>query len=258
MRFVRYLLGQRLHHGLLHLEDGIIERLEGSLFDAASFSGERDPIGSVKLVAPIDPPRIFGVGLNYAAHAKEAGQPNPSFPMLFMKPPTAVIGPDEAIVYPRQGKRVDFECELAVVIGRQARRIPQAQALEAVFGYTCANDVSERSIQFAEMKTGTMVIGKAFDTFCPLGPAIVTDIDPGNLAITTRLNGETRQKSHTSDLIFSVAEIVAYLSDAITLLPGDVILTGTPAGIGPMQPGDVVEIEIEKIGVLRNTVVADR
>jgi len=256
MKFVRYRADARQHYGRLH-DDGTIERLKGSPLESSAPSGERDRLAAVKLLAPVDPPRVFGVGLNYAAHAREAGQPVPQFPMLFMKPPTAVIGPEDPIVYPRQGKRVDYECELAVVIGRKVRRIPEAQALEAVFGYTCANDVSERSIQFAEMKTGSMVIGKSFDSFCPLGPVIATGISPGNLDISTRLNGETKQKSNTSDLIFGVAKLVAYLSDAITLLPGDVIITGTPAGIGPMQAGDTVEIEIEKIGVLRNPVTAE-
>jgi 2-keto-4-pentenoate hydratase/2-oxohepta-3-ene-1,7-dioic acid hydratase in catechol pathway len=256
MKFVRYRAEGRVHHGRLH-DDGTIERLVGPALETQRASGERDQLAKVKIVAPVDPPRVFGVGLNYAPHAKEAGQPVPQFPMLFMKPPTAVIGPEEPIVYPRQGKRVDYECELAVVIGRKVRRVPEAGALDVVFGYTCANDVSERSIQFAEMKTGTMVIGKSFDTFCPLGPAIVTGIDPGHLDIATRLNGEVKQQSNTADLIFGVAKLVAYLSAAITLLPGDVIITGTPAGIGPMQPGDVVEIDIQHIGVLRNPVVAE-
>lgn len=256
MKFVRYRAEGRVHHGRLH-DDGTIERLVGSPLETQTPSGERDHLPKVKLLAPIDPPRVFGVGLNYALHAKEAGQPVPEFPMLFMKPPTAVIGPEDPIVYPRQGKRVDYECELAVVIGRKVRRVRESQALDAVLGYTCANDVSERSIQFAEMKMGSMVIGKSFDTFCPLGPAIVTGIDSGHLDIATRLNGVVKQKSNTSDLIFGVARLVAYLSEAITLLPGDVIITGTPAGIGPMQPGDVVEIEIQHLGVLRNPVVAE-
>ena len=174
-----------------------------------------------------------------------------------MKPSTAVIGPEEPIIYPTQGEEVHYECELAVVIGKPARRVPKSQALDYVLGYTCGNDVSERTIQFAEMKTGCMLIGKGFDTFCPLGPCITTDLDPTNLDLSTRLNGEIRQDANTSDLIFPVADLVAYISEAFTLLPGDVIMTGTPEGIGPMSPGDTVEIEVEGVGTLRNSVVSE-
>jgi 2-keto-4-pentenoate hydratase/2-oxohepta-3-ene-1,7-dioic acid hydratase in catechol pathway len=152
---------------------------------------------------------------------------------------------------------VDYECELAVVIGKSARRVSPAQALDVVLGYTCANDISERPIQWAEMAMGCLLIGKGYDSFCPLGPWIETEVDPGALDISTRVNGRMLQHSNTSDLIFGVPELVAYLSRAITLRPGDVIITGTPAGIGPLQPGDHVEIEIEGIGVLANPVVAE-
>lgn len=256
MKFARYQLDGRIHHGRLH-DDGTLERLAGPMLTTQQTTGERDALAKVKLLAPVDPPRLFGVGLNYALHAKEANMAIPEFPMLFMKPSTALIGPDEPIIYPRQGKRVDYECELAVVIGKKVRRIPQERALEAVFGYTCANDVSERTIQWPEMKMGSILIGKGFDTFCPLGPVVATGIDPHRLQIQTRLNGVVKQNSNTADLIFDVAKLVSYMSEAVTLLPGDVIITGTPSGIGPMNPGDTVEIEIEKIGVLRNPVVAE-
>ncbi len=256
MKIARYALDGTIYHGILRA-DGLIDRLSKPPFESLAPTGHRDTRANVRLLAPVPAPRVFGVGLNYAAHAREAGQPVPTLPMLFMKPSTAVIGPGDAIVYPRQGERVDYECELAVVIGRSARRIPESRALEAVLGYTCANDVSERPIQFAEMKMGCLLIGKGFDTFCPLGPWIETELDPARLRITTRVNGQTRQDSNTSDLIFSVSRLVAYLSDAITLLPGDVIITGTPAGIGPLHPGDEVEVEVEGIGVLRNPVVAE-
>jgi 2-keto-4-pentenoate hydratase/2-oxohepta-3-ene-1,7-dioic acid hydratase in catechol pathway len=200
---------------------------------------------------------LFGVGLNYAAHAAEANKQPPPQPMLFMLPPTAIIGPEQAIVYPQQGKKVDFEGELAVVIGKRARRVDEAKALDVVLGYTCGNDVSERIIQAAEMKEGCLLVGKGFDTFKPLGPWIETDLDPGNLALTTRVNGIVRQQTHTSDLIYSVARLIAYMSAAMTLLPGDVIMTGTPSGVGPVQPGDEIEIEISGIGVLRNPVIAE-
>jgi 2-keto-4-pentenoate hydratase/2-oxohepta-3-ene-1,7-dioic acid hydratase in catechol pathway len=160
-------------------------------------------------------------------------------------------------MYPHEGQRLDFECELAVVIGKGGRRIAPNDVEQHILGFTCANDVSERSIQFPEMEAGCLLIGKGFDTFCPLGPVIATGLNHRNLAIQTRLNGQVRQRSNTGDLVFDVAYLVSYLSQAITLRPGDVIITGTPQGVGPMVPGDVVEIEIEGIGVLRNPVVAE-
>ena len=260
MRIARYqLAGQnrnQIYYGALR-DDGTLERLATSPFESLALSGQSDQLAGVRLLAPVHAPRIFGVGLNYAAHAKEAGQPVPLFPMLFMKPDTAAIGPGDDIIYPLEAGRVDYECELTVVIGKTARRVSEQDALGCVLGYTCGNDVSQRPIQFAEMKMGTMLIGKAFDTFSPIGPVIATGLNPANLAIATRLNGKTVQNSHASDLIFSVPKLVSYLSQAITLRAGDVILTGTPAGIGPMLPGDIVEIDIEGIGVLRNQVVAE-
>jgi 2-keto-4-pentenoate hydratase/2-oxohepta-3-ene-1,7-dioic acid hydratase in catechol pathway len=185
--------------------------------------------------------------------------PLPAVPMLFMKPTTSVIGPDAPILYPawKAEKTVHFEAEVAVVVGKPARRIAEARALDYVLGYTCGNDVSERVIQAAEMKQGCLLIGKAYDSFNPLGPAIETQLDPGNIAILGRVNGEERQRSNTNDLVYSIRKLVAYLSDAFTLLPGDVIMTGTPAGVGPIVPGDVVEIEIPQVGILRNRVIAD-
>lgn len=237
--------------------DGGFDRLSGAPHEGIVRTGERDAAADVTLLAPAEHPRIFGVGLNYAAHAAEAGQPPPAIPMLFMKPDTALIGPGDAIVLPVETGRVDYECELTVVIGRGGRRIAESDALAHVLGYTCANDVSHRPIQFAEMKMGTLLVGKAFDTFCPLGPVIATGLDPARLDIATRLNGRVCQSSNTSDLLFGVPKLVSYLSQAITLRPGDLILTGTPSGIGPIAPGDVVEIEIEGIGILRNPVVAE-
>lgn len=256
MIIARYQVGTTTTYGIREA-DGRYRRLAGSPFETRETTGTLDAPADIRLLAPVVPPRVFGVGLNYVSHIKESGLPAPEFPMLFMKPPTAVIGPEEAIVYPRQGSEVHFEGELAVVIGRAARRVPENRALDHVLGYSCANDVSERTIQFAEMATGCLLIGKSFDTFCPLGPVIATGLDPTNLDLAARVNGEWRQSINTADLLFPVARLVAYLSDAITLLPGDVIITGTPAGVGPVQPGDVVEIEIGGIGILRNPVVAE-
>lgn len=256
MIIARYRVGNMTAYGIRQ-EDGSYRRLAGSPFDSLDTTDRVDAAADARLLAPVAPPRIFGVGLNYVSHIKESGHAAPQFPMLFMKPPTAVIGPEDAIVYPRQGKEVHFEGELAVIIGRSGRRVPEGRALDHVLGYSCANDVSERVIQFAEMATGCMVIGKSFDTFCPLGPVIATGLDPTNLELRARVNGEQRQSINTADLLFSVAKLVAYISDAITLLPGDVIITGTPAGVGPIKPGDSVEIEIGGVGVLRNPVVAE-
>jgi len=256
MKLVRYAIGGEIAYGVVE-EGTTIRRLVGSPFESLATGPINHPLDRVRLLAPVEDPQVIGVGLNYVSHIKESNQVAPTIPMLFMKPGTAVIGPEEPIVYPREGKNVHYEGELAVVIGRKTRRVDEHQALEHVLGYTCANDVSERVIQSAEMKMGCLLVGKSYDTFCPLGPVIATGLDPTNLDLTTRLNGQVRQQINTSDLLFSVARLVSYLSQAITLLPGDVIITGTPAGVGPVKPGDVIEVEIFGIGVLRNPVVAE-
>lgn len=256
MKILRYDEHGAIHYGRLE-EDGTIRQLMGSPFDSLDVSGTITHLDRVRVLAPVAAPRLIGVGLNYAAHAREGGKEPPPVPILFMLPSTAVIGPDEAIVYPRQGKNVHYEGELAVVMGKKARRVAEANALDYVLGYTCGNDVSERVIQAAEMQRGCLLIGKGFDTFNPLGPCIATGLDSTNLDLTTRVNGTVKQHSKTSDLLFPVPRLIAYLSEAITLLPGDVIMTGTPSGVGPIIPGDVVEVEISEIGILRNPVVAE-
>jgi 2-keto-4-pentenoate hydratase/2-oxohepta-3-ene-1,7-dioic acid hydratase in catechol pathway len=177
--------------------------------------------------------------------------------MLFVKPESALIGPNENIIYPKGASNVHYEAELVVVIGRRARRVTEENALEYVLGYTCGNDVSDRSIQAKEMKFGCLFAGKAFDTFAPIGPAIATDLDPSNLQVVGRLNGVVKQNGSTSDLLFSVPKLVSYMSTFMTLEPGDIIMTGTPSGIGPIKPGDRFEVEIEGIGVLSNSVVGE-
>ncbi len=256
MKILRYCTDRDTSYGILE-DDGTIRQLVSSPFEGLDTNDTATHLNQVRPLAPVEAPRIIGVGLNYAAHARESGAEPPSFPMLFMKPSTTVIGPEEAIVYPRQGKEVHYECELAVIIGKAARRVSEAEALSYVLGYTCGNDISERVIQKGEMAMGCMLLGKGFDTFCPLGPVIATGLDPTNFDIKTRLNGDVKQDSNTSDLLFSVARLVSYISEAMTLLPGDVIMTGTPSGVGPIAPGDVVEIEISEIGTLRNPVVAE-
>ena len=256
MKILRYGADGSTSYGILE-EDGAIRQLAGCPFESLDESGETTHLDNVSVLAPIGMPRLIGVGLNYLAHAEEGGATPPDQPMLFMLPSTAVLDPEEPIVYPRQGQNVHFEGELSVIIGKKARRVAEADALDYVFGYTCGNDVSERVIQANEMSNGCMLIGKGFDTFKPLGPYIATGLDSTNLVLTTRVNGEVKQHTNTDDLIFTVAQLIAYISEAVTLLPGDVIMTGTPSGVGPVQPGDVVEIEISGVGVLRNPVVAE-
>jgi 2-keto-4-pentenoate hydratase/2-oxohepta-3-ene-1,7-dioic acid hydratase in catechol pathway len=256
MKIVRFCADGSTSYGILE-EDGGIRQLAGCPFDSLEESGETTHLDNVSVLAPVGTPRLIGVGLNYLAHAEEGGSTPPELPMLFMLPATAILDPEEPIIYPRQGQNVHYEGELTVIIGKKARRVSEADALDYVFGYTCGNDVSERVIQAKEMGNGCLLIGKGFDTFKPLGPYIATGLDSTNLEMTTRLNGEVKQHTNTDDLIFTVAQLIAYISEAVTLLPGDVIMTGTPSGVGPVQPGDVVEIEISGVGVLRNPVVAE-
>jgi len=257
MKIVRYEHLNETAYGSL-LADGVVERLSGSPFSGAvSVTNDRVALSQVKLLAPVERPRIFGAGFNYVAHIKETGWEVPELPMLFVKPESALIGPNENIIYPKGATNVHYEAELVVVIGRRARRIAEESALEYVLGYTCGNDVSDRSIQAKEMKFGCLFAGKAFDTFAPIGPAIATDLDPSNLRVVGRLNGEVKQNGSTSDLLFSVPKLVSYMSSFMTLEPGDIIMSGTPSGIGPIKPGDRFEVEIEGIGVLSNSVVGE-
>lgn len=255
MHIARYRIGGDVHHGVL--EGDRLHRLVGSPFASLARAGVTDLVAEATLLAPVEAPRIFGVGLNYVAHIEESGARTPERPLFFMKPSTTVVGPGAPIVYPREAVNVHFEAELAVVIGRAGRRIAPEAALDHILGYTCANDVSERVIQKEEMDQGALLVGKGFDSFCPLGPVIATGLDPTGLRLGARVNGVERQSSSTADLLFGVVELVSYLSSAITLQPGDVIITGTPSGVGPVQPGDSVDIWIEGIGTLTNPVVAE-
>jgi 2-keto-4-pentenoate hydratase/2-oxohepta-3-ene-1,7-dioic acid hydratase in catechol pathway len=197
------------------------------------------------------PTKIIAIGLNYHDHAKELNMPLPDYPLPFMKPPTSVIQNGGTIVYPPQTKELHFEGELAVIIGKKGRNIGVNDARNYIEGFTCANDVTARDLQRLD---GQWTRSKSFDTFCPLGPRIVKNIDTSNLAITTRVNGVTKQNSNTNQMIFNSYEIVSFISSIMTLLPGDVIITGTPPGVGELRVGDVVEVEIEEIGILRNNV----
>ena len=207
----------------------------------------------VQLLAPVFPTKVVCVGRNYAEHAAERGAEVPDEPVIFLKPATAVIGPGQAIVLPPETKTVHHEAELAIVAGTVSRRVAAEDASKHIIGYTAANDVSARDLQ---AKDGQWTRAKGFDTFCPLGPALETELDPIGLEIACRVNGELRQEGNTEDMVFGVAEIFEFVTRVMTLLPGDVILTGTPAGVGPIEPGDFVEVAIERIGSLGNPVAA--
>jgi len=249
MRLVRFLVQGRTVHGILN-DDGIAE-LGGEGYASLTSVRARHRPADVTLLAPCVPTKIIAVGLNYRDHARELGMQVPESPILFLKPPTSVIGPGETIVRPAMSSQVDYEAELGIVIRDRISRIPPEASRDHILGYTCANDVTARDLQKTD---GQWTRAKSFDTFCPLGPWIETDLDPGDLLVESYLNGERRQSSRTSQFIFGVDHLVSFISQVMTLEPGDLIITGTPAGIGPMQAGDEVEVRIEGIGSLKNRV----
>ena len=256
VKILRYQSDTGAQYGVLE-GDATVRQLVGSPFGDYEVGQAVGSVDSLKLLAPVAPSKVIGVGANYKLHIEEGSGSVPEVPMLFTKPPTAVVGPEEPIVYPTGAESVQFEGELVVVMGKTARHVSEADALDYVLGYTCGNDVSHREVQLAEMAMGVLLLGKGYDSFCPLGPVIATGLDPSNLMLETRLNGERRQQTNTSDLLFSVPHLISFMTRYFTLLPGDVISTGTPSGVGDVTPGDSVEIEIEGIGVLRNHVVAE-
>lgn len=255
MKIIRCEISGQPVYGMLE-ENGTVKQISGSIFGAYQIGDTIGNVKDLKLLSPVEPSKVIGVGLNYKSHIFETGGQEPKFPILFLKPSTSVIGPDATIVIPDVEGEIHYEGELGVVIGKRARHVSEAEALSYVLGYTCGNDVSARKVIKEEREIGNMTRGKGFDTFCPLGPCIATGLDPTNLSLETRLNGETKQRGNTSDLLFSVAYLIADMSKVFTLLEGDVILTGTPSGIGPIEPGDVVEVDISGIGVLRNPVTS--
>lgn len=232
-------------------EAGRVKLLDRPAYDSRAAEVGEAPLGECQVLAPTRPGKVVAVGLNYRAHAAEFGLEAPDEPVLFMKPASAVIGPDEAIVCPANTGRIDYEAELAVVIGRRCRDLTAADAVRAIAGYTCANDVTARNLQ---ERDGQWTRAKSFDTFCPLGPWIETAFDEAGATVESRLNGRVMQRSHLRHLINPVDRLIEFVSAVMTLLPGDVITTGTPSGIGAMAAGDVIEIEIGGIGILKNTV----
>ena len=268
MKLIRHLTSSGPAYAAL-LPDGSAQALEGDPLRTGGLTPTGRIVSPGKRLAPLLPTNIIGIGLNYRAHAAEVGRPLPEFPMIFVKTTNVLQNPGDPIVLPRSANAshaVDYECELAVIIGRTAKNVTRERALDYVLGYTAANDVSARDWQF-KWGGGQFCQGKSFDTFCPLGPVLVTPDelpDPGRLAIRTLVNGEERQRSNTSDLIFDVPTLIAFLSASKTLPPGTVILTGTPGGVGAafdpprfLQPGDIVTVELEGIGALTNPVVAE-
>lgn len=261
MKITRYLYNNEINYGVV--ENNKIKRLKGNVFSDFNIEKNFVNIEEVEFLSPVIPPNIIAIGLNYQKHAGESGSELPEKPLIFLKATTSLTGPNKEIKLPKMAPdEVDFEAELAVIIGKKAKNIEAEEALDYVLGYTCANDVSARDCQKRRDKQWAR--GKSFDTFCPLGPFIETKLNPQNLKIESILNGSIMQSSNTSDMIFSVREIVSYLSKNMTLLPGTVILTGTPEGVGfarqdPvfLKEGDEIEIKIESIGSLKNQVVKE-
>ena len=250
----RYVLHDGVHFGRLDGDHWI--RLDRPSWEGGVATGERDPVSSVRLLAPVVPTKIVCVGLNYHAHRAESqtilpDAADPSEPLLFLKPPSSIVATRESIRYPRGVTRLDPEAELAVVIARRARAVDESTALRFVAGLTCFNDVSARNYQ---RQDGQWTRAKGFDTFAPLGPWVTVGLEPRGLAVTCRVNGEERQRGNTSDLVFAVPFLVSFISRIMTLEPGDVIATGTPAGVAPVSEGDRIEIEVEGVGVLENRV----
>lgn len=256
MRIVRCLIDGRARFGVL--KEDTVYILKRSPFISLAHSNRLPDaeesayrLDKVKLLAPCVPSKVVCQGLNYRSHIPELGFTEPAWPLIFIKPSTALIGPGEAIILPRFSTRVDYEGELGIVIGRKARDVAESRAGDYILGYTCFNDVTERDQQKADVQ---WTRAKSYDTFAPLGPWIETELDPADLKVETYLNGERRQSGRTSQLIFGISRLVSFISGVMTLLPGDVIATGTPSGVGPMAPGDVVEVTIDGVGTLRNTV----
>ena len=250
MRFVRFQQkDQSPRFGWLH-EDKVGE-IEGDLFGAYKRLKAETPLKDIRLLAPTVPSKIICVGRNYVEHAKEHGAEVPKIPLIFLKPPSSIIAPGGDILLPPQSAQVEHEAELVIVIGKRGRNVTAESARDYVLGYTIGNDVTARDLQKTD---GQWTRAKGFDTFCPFGPWVDTDFDPADALITCRVNGQMRQLASTRDMVFNIGVLVAYISSVMTLEPGDLIFTGTPAGVGPLQHGDTVEVEIDGLGLLSNPV----
>ena len=254
MHFIRYQLNKEPPQTGWTLDDQV-GPVSGSIFGEYRRLTADIPLEKVRLLAPVLPGKIIGIGRNYAEHATEQGAEVPEIPLIFLKPPSAIIGPADKIMLPPQSQQVEHEGELAVVMGKKGRWVTPENAMQHVLGYTIANDVTARDLQ---RRDGQWTRGKGFDTFCPIGPWIETDFDPTDALLTTRVNGEMRQMTSIREMIFGIPQLIAYITSTMTLEPGDIILTGTPAGVGQLKDGDVVMIEIEGLGILRNEVKSEQ
>ncbi|HEX74117.1 MAG TPA: fumarylacetoacetate hydrolase family protein [Dehalococcoidia bacterium] len=250
MKIVRFAIDNKVRYGILKGES--IQAIEDKPYRYLKPSDDYYQLSQVKLLPPCTPSKIVALGLNYHSHAKEVNARIPNAPLIFLKPSTALIGPDDNITYPSASHRVDYEGELGVVIKKPVWKVSVENALDYVLGYTCFNDVTARDLQYQDRQ---WTRAKSFNTFAAVGPCIETELDPGNVVVETYLSGKLKQQGNTSDLIYSLPELIDFISHVMTLLPGDIIATGTPSGIGPMYPGDTVEIKIDGIGTLRNYVV---
>lgn len=252
MKFARFLAGGKSYCGLV--EDSQVKVAEGDILGAYRLTGQAFALAEVHLLPPLVPPKIIGAGLNYKSVAKARGVEFPAMPILFLKPSSGIIGPDQAIVLPDAVKQPVFEVEIAVVIGKEGKNIPADKAADYIFGFTLANDVTARD---HIIKGQPWTRGKAFDTFTPLGPWIVTGLDPGNIDLSLTVNGEEKQNGNTSDMIFSIKELIADISRSMTLEPADVILTGTPFGGSEFARGDIIQLRSPQIGVMKSPVTGE-
>ncbi|MEJ2164609.1 MAG: fumarylacetoacetate hydrolase family protein [Desulfobacterales bacterium] len=250
MKFARFEVNGKIYNGMANAEEVTVVR--GSFWDQYEMTDQKYSISEISFLPPVIPTKIVCVGQNYVGHINELGMPIPKEPIIFFKPPSCLIGHEHSIIYPKDAKRVDYEGELAIIIGKEMRNVDESEALDFVLGYCCFNDVTERNL--VGNNPFLLSLSKGIDTFGPCGPYVVTDLDPNRLMLKTFLNGELKQQDNTQNCVFSIQQVLSYISRYITLLPGDMVTTGTPQGIAPMRPGDVVEVDIEGIGCLRNRV----
>ncbi len=251
MQIARFKINSNIQYGLV--EANRIKAIKGDIFSSHKLSSKSYPLNKIKLLCPCQPTKIVATGLNYKDHARELSLPIPQEPILFLKALSSLIGEKDSVIYPKSVTQLDYEAELGIVIKKRTKDISPKKAKEHILGYTCLNDITARDLQ---IKDGQWTRAKCFDTFCPVGPFIVDKIDPDDLRVRLFLNGEEKQSSSTKNLIFPIYELVSFISKVMTLLPGDVIASGTPGGVGPMAPGDEVRVCIEKVGELTNYVIA--
>jgi len=253
VKLARYEYNKKVYQGLI--DEAEIQVIEGSFWDDYEVSGEKHRISEARFLPPVIPSKIVCVGQNYLGHIEELGAPVPKEPIIFLKPPSCLIGHEQPIIYSRDAERIDYEGELAIVISHRMKKVNESDTLNHVLGYSCFNDVTERNL--VAKNPFLLSLAKGFDSFGPFGPYMVTDLDPNDLMLKTFLNGKLMQQDNTQNCVFSAQQVLSFISNYMTLFPGDIVITGTPRGIAPMKPGDTVEVEIEGIGTLKNRVQAE-